>query len=443
MLKKIFSLTLVISLQLSIHPSERSLGQEKLSLEDAIKIALDNNYSISIARNQKEITENNFSLGNAGFLPDLSANASYSDRTTNTKQEYIDGRVIDRKDAGSTNFSSAVALNWTIFDGFNMFASYSLLKELSEIGKLHFKQTVENNVAKIISTYFEIVQEEHVIKVIQSNIQLSEERVSIAESKREVGSGSKFDLLRAQADLNEDKAALLREELKFVQAKITLNQLLGRNIEIDFSVTDTINIHPDLLFEDLITGLEDLNSEILIALKNKNISETEILLFKSEWYPQISLNAGYDYSDATTEAGFIQTNRNQGYYYGIRASLSLFNGLNTKRKIENAKIFYLNSELSYNDIVQNVKAELLNSYKSYSNSIDRVKLETDNLKVAEENVDIALERLRLGNITPLEFRETQRQLFDAESRLLSAKYDAKIAETNLLRISGRLVSTVE
>lgn len=443
MLKKIILFALLISLQIFFNQSSNSFGQEKLSLEDAIKIALDNNYSISIARNQKEISENNYSIGNAGFLPELSANASYSERTTDTKQKYLDGRAIDRKGAGSTNLSAAVALNWTIFDGFEMFASYSLLKELSDIGKLNFKQTVESNIAKIISTYFEIVREEQVIKVIQSNIQLSEERVSIAESKRDVGSGSKFDLLRAQADLNEDKAALLREELKLVQAKITLNQLLGRNIETDFAATDTIQIGFDLLFDDLIAGLEDSNSEIQIALKNKNISGAEILLAKSEWYPQISLNAGYDFSDATTEAGFIQTNRNQGYYYGIRASLSLFNGLNTKRKIENAKIASLNSELSYNDIVQNVKAELLNSYKSYRNSLDRVKLETDNLKVAEENVDIALERLRLGNITPLEFRETQRQLFDAESRLLSAKYDAKIAETSLLRISGRLVSADE
>ncbi|MFO7447424.1 MAG: TolC family protein [Ignavibacteriaceae bacterium] len=414
-------------------------SQQLLTLEEAIKIALENNFSISIAANQRDIAENNLSAGNAGFLPGLNADGSYSKSNNTTRQEYFDGRLIDRTNAKSDNFNANITLNWTIFDGFEMFATYDALKQLKEIGETNYRISVENNVAGIISTYFNIVRLGVVLEVISRSIVISEERVNLAATKRDVGSASKFELLQAQVDLNEDKSLQLNAELAYDQAKTQLNQLMGRNPAEDFTVADTIIVNQRMLYEELIISAQDQNSEIKAAVLNKNFSNAQLGIVRSEFFPEISLFAGYNFLRSESEAGFTKSNQNRGYNYGINASINLFNGLNTRRQIENAQIETKISELNLNEVKNQIEASLQNSYKAYQNSLTLVELETENLKVTEENVAIALERLRLGNITPLEFREAQINLLDAQSRLVNAQFEAKNAETELLRISGRLI----
>jgi len=411
-----------------------------LTPEEAIKIALSNNYSINVARNEAEIADNNANIGNAGFLPFLDANGSYSKSINNTRQEFFDGRNVERDGAESSNLSLGVSLNWTIFDGLRMFASLDRLKALRETGELNFRLEVENNISEIISTYYNIVRLEEVLEVIRTNIQISEERVKIAQAELEVGTGSRFDLRQAQVDLNDDKSSLLREELNLMQAKTLLNTLMGVDVKTEFSVVDTIIFREDIVYEDILLTAKEKNVQLKLAEENRIISELDINLARSEIFPSITLNAGYNFTESESEAGLLQVNRNYGFNYGVTASLNLFNGLNTRREIENAEVRLKNSELIYNEALQAVDAAIINVFNKYENSKQIVELEKQNLAAAEENLDIALERLKLGNITPLEFRETQIDLFNAKSRLVAAQYEAKSAETELLRLSGQLVA---
>ena len=434
-------LNILLLLFLFTAVNSRVFAQESLSLEDAVKIALKNNYSINIARNESKIADNNSNIGNAGFLPSIDASGSYIKSNNDTKQEYFDGRTVDRNGAKSTNLNAGVDLNWTIFDGLGMFANLDMFKELKRIGEDNFRAEVETNIAGVIETYYNIIREKQVLVVLKQAIEISEERVRIAESKKDVGTGSKFDLRQAQVDLNEDRSNLLKEELTYEQLKVNLNQLMGREVNNDFNVADTILVDKNLNFDDLKNRTAEKNTTLQIARKNLNLSEINLRLARAELFPQISLVGGYDYTKSESEAGFIKSNNNYSLSYGVSANLNLFNGLNTRRKIENAEIGIENSQLTYDQVKTGVDADLLNTYKKYLNSLKLVELEEENLKVALESVDIALEKLKLGNITPLEFRETQRKLINAKSRLVSAQYDAKSAETELLRLSGQLIST--
>ncbi len=427
------------SLILSVIISSNSFSQKMLTIDDAIKTALVNNYSINIAKNERDIADNNSSVGKAGFLPSLDADGSFTKTTNNTKQNYLNGTVVDRTGAKSTNYTAGIGLNWTIFDGLKMFANLDRLKELKKIGEVNLKAEVENNISKIISTYYDIVREQQVLEVLNQSIKISEERLKIAQDKKQLGSASKFDLLQAQVDLNEDKSSLLSEELKLKQAKILLNQLMGENVTADYSVADTILINESLSLDELKPLTDEHNSELIIARQNKNISDSELNLARGDLFPIISLNAGYDFSKSSSEAGFVQSNKSFGYYYGATASINLFNGLSTKTSIENAEISKQINELNLNQVQNSVDAQLSNAFEKYKSSIKLVTLESENYKVAEENVSIGLERLKLGSTTPLEFRETQRQLINAKSRLVAAQFEAKNAETDLLRISGQLV----
>lgn len=416
-----------------------SFSQETLTLEKAIEITLNNNFSINIARNESEIAGNNSTIGNAGFLPTIDASGSYIKSSNDTKQEYFDGRTIDRTGAKSTNITAGVNLSWTIFDGLQMFGNLDALKELNKIGRANFKAEVENNIADVTETYYNLIREKQVLDVLKETITISEERVRIAKSKKDVGTGSKFDLRQAQVDLNEDRSNLLKEELTYEQLKVFLNQLMGRNVGSDFNVSDTIMVNRNLNLDELKNLTLDRNTSLDIAQKNLNLSEINLGLARSEWFPTISMIGGYNYTNSESAAGFVKSNKNYSLSYGLSASFNLFNGLNTSRKIENAKIDLENNRLKFSQIKIDVEANLLNTFKKYLSSLQLVQLEEENLLVAQESVDIALEKLKLGNITPLEFRETQRKLIDAKSRLVAAQFDAKTAETELLKISGQLI----
>ena len=432
---KRFSLSLIIFFCFG----SQAFSQELLTLEKAIEITLNNNFSINIARNESEIAGNNSTIGNAGFLPTIDASGSYIKSSNDTKQEYFDGRTIDRTGAKSTNITAGVNLSWTIFDGLQMFGNLDALKELNKIGRANFKAEVENNIADVTETYYNLIREKQVLDVLKETITISEERVRIAESKKDVGTGSKFDLRQAQVDLNEDRSNLLKEELTYEQLKVFLNQLMGRNVGSDFNVSDTIMVNRNLNLDELKNLTLDRNTSLDIAQKNLNLSEINLGLARSEWFPTISMIGGYNYTNSESAAGFVKSNKNYSLSYGLSASFNLFNGLNTSRKIENAKIDLENNRLKFSQIKIDVEANLLNTFKKYLSSLQLVQLEEENLLVAQESVDIALEKLKLGNITPLEFRETQRKLIDAKSRLVAAQFDAKTAETELLKISGQLI----
>lgn len=416
-------------------------AQEVLSPQNAVEIGLKNNYSINIAKNSQEIAENNATLGNAGVLPTLDATGSASKSINNTSQKYSNGASIDVNGVDSKNYAAGINLNWTIFDGLKMFASLEQLKDLQKVGESNYKLTVEQNINDILSTYYDIVRQKQVLEATQRSVAISEERLNITQSQKDVGSASKFDVLRAQVDLNGDKSLLMNQELTLQQAKTKLNQLLGRDVKTKFDVIDTIDVKTDLSYDDLFSVTMKNNNQILLARQNKNVAESQLKLERGDLLPVISLNLGYNYSRSESGAGFFISSNTTGITYGISASLNLFNGLNTKRRIENAEVSIESSELAFKQIQDQVKANFENTFLKYKNSLQLVKLESENYYAAEENADIALEKLKVGSITPVDFRQVQLDLMNAKSRLLSAEYDAKTSETNLLQISGLLVKS--
>ncbi len=431
----------VIFLMVVLFTMGKSYAQEVLTPREAVKIALKNNYSIQIAKNEQKITENNYAAGKTAFLPTLDANGNYTKSSTNTKLKFFDGRSINQNNAKSTNMSAGATLNWTIFDGLKMFAAFGRLKEMRKNGELNFKSTVENNITDVLSTYYNIVAQQQVLEVISKNIALSQERVRIAQSKLEYGSGSKFDLLQAQVDLNSDKASLMKGQNDLSSLKIKLDELLGRESGTEFVVQDTIEIDTLLSMDNLKPKVEKENSQLQLAKQNENISKIDLKLAQSDLFPKISLNLGYDFNKSESQAGFVESSQNTGLNYGITASFNIFNGLDTRRQIENAQVNIYTSKTQFKQVNNQVHSNLLNTFRRYKNSLELISLDTENLKVAEENVSIALEKIKLGNITPLEFRETQTKMLSAKSNLVSAQYDAKVAEIELLKLSGQLVKS--
>jgi outer membrane protein TolC len=248
--------------------------------------------------------------------------------------------------------------------------------------------------------------------------------------------------LQARSDLSEDHAAYIRETNTLTEAKISLNQLLGRQPGEEFKVVSEISVNRTLAKEQLYKNLIEQNTELAIARAEEDISELELREIQGERYPEISFSSGYSFNRNESGGGFFSFNETVGFSYGLTARVPIFNGFNINRRVQNAKIDQKNAEISRQQERLRIESNFESAYRAYSNAIELVDLEEENYQNAEETLDIALERFRLGSISSLEFREAQTTFLQAENRLINAKYEAKIAETELLQLSGNIDALV-
>lgn len=414
-----------------------------LTIDEAIRLGIENNYGIQISRNLQEQSENNFSIGNAGFLPSLEATASRRESVEDSQFESASGDSQTNNGARSSATGAALNLNWTLFDGLQMFAAYNRLGKLNEISDEELRFEIELLVSDVALTYYNLIRISEQVNILENNINVSLERISIEETKVDIGSGSEYDLLQAQTDLNADRAALIRELNVLKETKILLNRLLSRDPSTDFEVTQEIQINRHLSRDELYQKLMAENAELAIARMQQEVSRFELREIQSERYPRIILNSAYSYSRNQNDGGFFRLNEATGLSVGITARINLFNGFDSSRRIQNAQINRKNAELTLESQRLNLESEFLALYSAYQNRIELVALEEENLVNAEETLDIALERFRLGSISSLELREAQRTFLSAENRLINSKYDAKVAETELLRLSGEMYALVQ
>lgn len=414
-------------------------GQEKMSLEKAIEITLKNNYDIILSKNQNEIENNNFSIGNAGILPQIGLSATKNLASNNTQQHYSSGLEVNKKALQSQNLNSGIFLNWTLFDGLKMFASYDKLRELKNMGELQSKINMENVIATTMNAYYYVVSQKQLIQATLKAIEIYREREKIAALKLEIGSGSKLDLLQAKVDLNAQRSLLLQQKNNLTAAKIKLNQLMAQAPNGDFDVEDSITNHYNPSLEDLKTSSQTQNYSVLFA--ERNMKEKTYLLreIRSQYFPQLGFNMNYNFTRTENQAGFLLLNQALGLNMGVNLSWNLFNGsyLNTQRK--NAAIGLANAQLNYEATQLQVSSDVYRAFQDYMQVKESLQLESENEQIAKENATIAIESFRIGKISSLDLNMAQKSLEDAESRLINASYQAKSAEIELLRLSGKLI----
>ncbi len=416
-----------------------SAQTSQLTIEQAIETALKNNYDISFAKNLSTEAKNSNTLGNAGMLPKVDINASGSFANNATKQEFSTGQVIDKTGVVSQNISTGAYLTWTIFDGLKMFATHARLKELESMGMLNTKIQIENTLVNVINAYYTIVMEKQMILGLKENIGVSEERLKIAQKKFDIGTSSKVDVLQAKVDMNAQKSALMKETILLSDAKETLNQLLKQPEDNNFEVTDSIPLMNDYKYEDLKNAITAKNSDLLLAKKNIAISKYMIKEAKANYYPKLNLNANYIFTRAQNQAGFSLLNQNLGMNLGFTLGWTIFNGFNNATQVKNLKLNLENSNLEFENTKSLIQLGMIKAFKKYENALAILDLEKENNKLAKENLDIAMERFRIGNSTSIELKTAQQSYQDAIARLSTARYSAKVSETDLLKFSGSIV----
>jgi outer membrane protein, adhesin transport system len=419
-------------------------AQEAYNLQDFIAVGLENNYSLQIARNRAEISVNNYTPGNAGFLPSLDLSGRHSGSTTDTRKNLSDGSEDRIPGSLNTTTSAGVNLGWTLFDGFRVQTTWKKLGELQAQGELNTRIAVENFISNIVSEYYFYIQQTQLLKNLQYAVSLSKERTRIDEERYLIGSGSKLQLLQSQVFLNADSSRLSRQHEVVRASLIRLNELIAAEDLNNLSgVTDTIiDVNPDLIYEELLDLALIDNTSLLIAASNQVIAEYDKKLTQSRSYPYLNLGSGYAYTFNTFQESTVKTQYSLGMNYSITFGVPIFDGFNRRREIQNARIEILNRELQYRQVEQEMKADLLTIYNAYTSNLRLLSFELQNLETARENLEIGIERYRLGVLSGLELREVQKSLLEAEERILAVQYQTKLAELSLLQIAGKIMDYI-
>ncbi|MGQ7947638.1 TolC family protein [Flavobacterium sp. WC2509] len=429
---------IIKSLVLFLFCIAKTSAQEVLTLEDAIKIALENNFEIKIAKNNLKIEETNVAIGNAGMLPSATASIVDNNSIQNSSQTRQDGTSTSLDNAKNNSLNYGVSLDWTIFDGMKMFAKYDQLKEFQNMSDTQLKLTILNKVSNVNTVYYDLIQEQQKLADLDSTIVISKKRLEFIQNRYTIGKNSKLDVLNAQVDLNTDLGNLVKEKQVYANAKTLLNQLMARDLKTDFVVSDKIEVDRKLQLDALMILAEKQNPELLIQIINKKISELELKQIKGERYPTVKLNTGYNFSDAQSSLGFTSQSSSHGLNYGFSASLNLFDGNAQNRSEKIAKMQIDNSKLAIDQQLIQLRSNLIVAFQLYLTNLDLIDLEENNTAIAKQNIQITADKFKIGTITSVEFRAAQLNYINSRIRLSNAQFQAKLSEITLRELAGNL-----
>jgi outer membrane protein TolC len=416
-------------------------SQNVIGLKECISIGLERNFSILVAKNNETISKNNYTLGNAGFLPSLDLTGRHSGTYNNSTTNLTDGSKNTTTGVFNTTTNGAVVLGMTVFNGFNAVITYKKLGELNQIGQLNTQLSIENLISDIVTGYYNFILQIQQMNNLKYALTLSRERLRIDEDRYMLGSGSKLEVLQSRVYVNSDSSNLSRQNEVVRSAQIRLNEMMAvENLSNSFLSSDTtIDVNPGLLYEKLLEETLISNTSLQIASKNKTISDYDYKLIVSRSYPYLNFSGGYSYNMNSYSKSTNKSQVTNGMNYGLTLGVNLFDGNNQRRSIHNSSIDRENKDLRYREVEQGIKADLLTIYSAYSNNLRLISLEEQNFQTATENLDIALERYKLGSLSGIDLREVQKSLLDARERLISAHYQTKLAEVSLQLIAGKIM----
>ncbi|NNC34751.1 MAG: TolC family protein [Croceitalea sp.] len=419
-----------------------TVAQEALlSKDEAVQMALENNFGIIIAKNNLKISENNQSVLNSRFLPALTANSGVSYDINDQEATFQDGTVRTVDGAETNRYNASLNLNYTLFDGLGRWYDYKRLKEEYNLSELQARETIETTMLQLFTVYFEVARLTENIGVLKETYANTQDRLTRAQYSFEYGQTNKLDVLNAEVDLVNDSINLMNERQSLKNTQRDLNLLLNRELQLTFQVDTTVVFtDPINLEEYLVTG-EQNNVRMLQAEKNILINDYGLKAVKSVFLPTIGLTGAYGWNEGNFPAtNFLASSTSTGFSAGVNLSWNLFDGGGGITQVKNAKIQLDTQETFQEQIKLEIRRDIANARGDFYNRLKVFELQQQNVTTATNNYDRSNERYKLGQITSVELRQAQINLLNAKTNKNLAKYNAKLAELQLLQLTGQLLN---
>jgi outer membrane protein len=419
------------------------IGQNNsLTLSDAVALVLEENLQIRVAQNTTSIAKENASPFNSDFLPSLNANANANFSNTFEQENKINGIVETLYNEKTSNYNSGISLNYILFDGMGRRYDYKTFKEKYTLSELQTRQVIENTLLQLFSVYYQVAAIEESVTILEQTLEISIDRLVLAERQFQFGQGTKLNVLNAKVDINTDKINFING-LQFLEnAKRDLNLILNQPLETPFSVITSVEFISTVEMEGYFrTSLEN-NVLLLQAEAALNISKIKQKALVENYLPKINLSGSYGWNRLNNgSSSFIPLSNGLLGSIGASMSWSVFDGgkrsvihATTKIEVENQLLQLENKRLG-------LEKDRKNQWTFYQNLLQVFEMQKLNVATNEDNFLRSQKNFELGQITAIEYRQAQLNYMSAQINLRESKYSAKLAELNFLQIAGVLLVT--
>ncbi|MEY4627890.1 MAG: hypothetical protein RLZZ595_216 [Bacteroidota bacterium] len=412
--------------------------ENKFSLKETIDLAIKQNLDIQIANSDLEIAKNNNNWGNAGALPSITANLSNTEAVSNIDQKLANGSSIQRNNVSNSSINSNLSISWRIYNGKRIRATKDRFEVIEKMGAIALDQQIDQIIYDVSNIYHNLIRLNKQISATKAIIALSEERYKIAETRFNVGSGAKTDMLQAEIDLNGQRIDLENINKQVASTISIMNALLKRNVNEPFATKEIDFNLPSIDFGKLVSVLEKQNYQLLMAQQERQNILNDRKIINAQRLPVLSLNSNTVLNKQRSTAGFFLTNQTFGPNVGLGLGIPIFNGNINKTQLKTNAIQGKRQDLQIEQLKNTLQRDLLIAYQDYQNAITITKIEEKNVKLAEENNMISTERFRKLVSNSIELRQAQLSLIEAEDRYINAQYRAQVAVNTLLFLTGEI-----
>lgn len=434
-MQKISFIVLLFALLFS---QEQIAAQNKLSLKEAVTIAIQNSYDIKLVENASSIAKNNNNYGVAGGLPSVTANGTNNNTLTTINQTFPDAsRNTTRNGVDGSTLNGGLSSTMILFNGFRVAATKDRLASIQKQTEAALQTQMLNTSSTVMQQYYNVIRQAAFLKTIEKSIEASEQRVAIVKTRQEIGVANQTDLLQSSLDLNALLQAKQNQLLVLDQVKADLYNSMVVPANSNYVFTDSIQVDQQLNLSDIESKMKAhpllQSAQQLINVNQFLEKETKALT-----YPTLRANTGFNYNSNKSAAGFILLNESYGPFLGFNLSIPIYAGSTSKRAYKNAQIGTVNAKIQYDNTAQDLATELFKTYQNYQNSLKQTPTEIQNYEMSEALLALVMEKFKLGQATIVDVKQAQQSYETAGFRLTSLRFSAKIAEIELKRLSNQL-----
>jgi outer membrane protein len=414
-------------------------AQHNYTLDELVRISLEQNYQLQIVRNQQQMVENQNTAGNAGMLPQVNLGAQRSWQILDTETNFFTGETRSGSNALNTSLNAFIEMDWTVFDGFSMFARRDRLGYLAQLGELDTKYWIEQTVADIAHVWYQLIREKQLLESFKQSLEISGFRLNLEDQKRRVGTGNALRYHQALIDFNADSSMVSNQHLRIRDLQIRINRIANfdpsaptnpASEQIDLSGLSDIEI----LLEKSLENNRDLERSRLEEM----LAEASLRAERGNRYPQLSVFGGYSFNRQTSELGFVESSRNYGGDFGIRIRFNLYDGGRQNTRVRNALLEQESAAFGIQDTRAMLHSEITRLVQTYENFMQQYRLLQQSKQSAATTLEIAAKQLETGAISGFDFRQTQLAALQVENQIINLKYSMKAIEIDLYRLSGEL-----
>lgn len=419
-----------------------SQGTQTFTLQNCLKIAVENNpeirnSAIQISARTAELTN---AFGN--YLPTISANSSYRRQLNNVQLYIVDGRIVNSADAYSMNANAS----WSIFDGFNREATYTRAKKNLEGSELSTAQTEKDIILQVYRNYITVIRNYQVVETRKQNLELGKNELEQIQARYEAGIIPIGNVYSQEAELGQREIDLINAENDYNTSKAALMLTMGLNPldDAQFEVSSLPNRVSEFQINEFKQSIGTMNGALARALKNRydykaaetqlDAAESNIKIAQSSYFPRLNANGGWNW--ANNELSNFSTLGT--YSVGFSIFVPIFTNFSINSQVQNAKVNYEQREIDYFRLEQSIKSDIKNVFLNLSTGEKQVEITEKSLKASQQNYDSVSERFKVGTANITDLSVANNQLINAKINLINAVYSYYLAQKEILYTIGEI-----